>query len=76
MSSSVRREDREDPFGRNEPAVGLKTFLTDFWTWLDLMNYLLFIYFIIIRISLINMILNPDNAVKGAVILCISSVSV
>jgi len=53
---------------------GLKTFLTDFWTWLDTTNYLLFIYFIIIRISLVNMILNPNNTVKGAVLLYVTSI--
>jgi hypothetical protein len=70
----VCREDKESPFDKNMVRPGLKTFLTDFWTWLDTTNYLLFIYFIIIRISLVNMILNPNNTVKGAVLLYVTSI--
>jgi hypothetical protein len=52
-----------------EYLLGFKSFLSDFWTWLDLCNYVLFLYFILIRISLVNMIMHPDNFVKGAVLL-------
>jgi hypothetical protein len=52
-----------------EYLLGFKSFLSDVWTWLDLCNYLLFLYFILIRISLVNMIMHPDNFVKGDVLL-------
>jgi hypothetical protein len=61
--------DKPNPFLKGENKQGFKSFISDWWTWLDLTNYALFVYFILIRISLINMIMHPDNFVKGAVLL-------
>jgi hypothetical protein len=62
------RDDKEDPVLEGEVYPGFKSFLTNMWTWLDTINYILFIVFILVRISLISMILHPSNAVKGTVV--------
>jgi len=56
--------DKQDKVLDDEIYPGLKSFLTDPWTFLDMINYILFVMFIVIRVSLITMILNKDNTVK------------
>eukprot|EP00960_Hanusia_phi_P007106 202272-Hanusia_phi.AAC.2 len=43
---------------------GLKAFLLDKWTLVDFLNYLLFIYYIILRISLTQMITAKENIIQ------------
>jgi len=66
---SENRNDYQDPVLDDEVHLGFKSFITDAWTFLDMINYALFLMFIVIRVSLITMILNKDNAVKGVFIL-------
>ena len=63
------REDKEvadaDGDGESDISPGIKTWFTNIWHWVDIMNYILFIIFIVIRVSLITMIVNKDNLVQG-----------
>lgn len=43
---------------------GLKSFFLDKWTLVDILNYLLFIYYIILRISLTQMITSKNNIIQ------------
>ena len=54
-----------DGDGEWDISPGIKTWFTNIWHWIDIMNYILFIIFIVIRVSLITMIVNKDNLVQG-----------
>jgi len=56
-------EDWQDPVMDDDIYPGFKSWLKDPWTWLDSINYFLFLLFIVIRISLMKMIVNEYNAV-------------
>jgi len=56
--------DKPDEIREDEMQQGLHSLLTDMWFYLDVANYVLFIMWIMIRISLITMLLSKDNSIK------------
>ncbi|EKX48586.1 hypothetical protein GUITHDRAFT_136691 [Guillardia theta CCMP2712] len=55
---------KEDENGKEISEGGLLAFLTDKWTLVDALNYILFVYYIVLRISLIQMITHENNVIK------------
>ena len=62
--AKVGWEDYQDPVMDDDIHPGFKSWLYDLWTWLDGINYALFVLFIFIRVSLISMIVNKNNAIR------------
>ena len=62
---------REDENGKEISEGGLFAFLTDKWTLVDALNYILFVYYIVLRISLIQMISHENNVIKVVTSPCV-----
>jgi len=53
-----------DALGVTRYIGGFKNFLSDKWTIVDLANYGLFVYYIIMRVDLVRTILHEDNIIQ------------